>query len=348
MADKSQKGTPTNHWQVTRRCLAILNHLLQGPAKKGALLTAVYAVEGKDAYGSQTGKPLNRRFEEDKKRLRVHLGIDVRYDKRVGGYLIAGWERPLLNLPNADIQTLAYLADTFQPDAPKMTEVHQLINRLVSWLPPERQQLLQKIAGQQPTADLRLRDSEEIAPDVWEKLLEAWQAKQELQFDYLSSQHEDGILRQHHIQPWDLDFTDRGHWRLRGFCLFNDGPNGPWSPRDYFNYRVSRIVSGSVEILSKKLPPIRPLGKPRQVIFELAPAIARFGVSQRKELIGETKISTQENGWTRIESKTHDVFDLARNLLYYGDNCRVLGGDQLLREVKTLISNLELIYRDSS
>ena len=100
---------------------------------------------------------------------------------------------------------------------------------MTSWLAPERQKLLQKISGQQPTADLRLRDSEEISPDVWEAVLDAWQAKQELQFDYLSSRHDDALPRQHHIQPWDLNFNDRGHWRLRGYCLLDSGVFEPES-----------------------------------------------------------------------------------------------------------------------
>ncbi|MCP4422987.1 MAG: hypothetical protein GY803_00700, partial [Chloroflexi bacterium] len=138
MTKNLQQRTPEGHWFVARRCLAILNRLLQGPANKAELLTAVYTAEGKDAYGSRTGKPLNRRFEEDKKRLREYLGIDVRYDKGVRGYVIAGWERPLLNLPDADIQTLAFLADTFQPDSPHAPQVQRLIDTLLNWLPPER------------------------------------------------------------------------------------------------------------------------------------------------------------------------------------------------------------------
>ncbi len=341
MGTKQGRGSSESPWHVARRCLAIINHLQQGPTAKQELITAVY--QQNDPRADKAA--LHKRFENDKKRLRDRLNMPIHYEKRVKGYVLGEWERPLLNLPDADIQTLAYLADTFHVDAPKSIEVHQLIDRLIGWLPPERQKLARRIAGQQPTADLRLRDNEEIAPDVWEAVLEGWQAKQELQFDYLSSRHEDGRLRQHHIQPWDLDFTDRGHWRLCGYCLFNDGPNGPWEPRDYWNYRLSRIAPRSVEILPKKLPGIRPSGKLRQVVFELSPAIARFGVSQRKELVGETAVAVQKNGWTRVEGKTHDVFDLARNLLYYGANCRVSGGDELLWEMQKLVTGLVEIYQ---
>ncbi len=345
MQKKQGRGTSESTWLVMRRCLAIINRLQQGSATKNELLTAVYIAEGNEAYGNQVGRPLNRRFEEDKKRLRTHLDVDIRYDKTAKGYIIEDRERPLINLSDSHLETLATLADTYQPNTPHAPGIHQLIDQLTDWLPPERQKRVKRLSGQQPTPDLRLRDSEEISSDVWKAVLEAWQAKQEIQFDYLSSQHEDGIRRQHHIQPWDLYFSNRGHWHLRGYCLFNDGPNGHWEPRDYINYRVSRIVPESVEILPRKLPGIRPFGKPRSVVFELAPAIARFGVSQRPELIDGLAVMEMDEGWVRVEGKTHDIFQLARNLLYYGRNCRVLGGRELLQEIRKLTSDLAEIYQ---
>ncbi|MFO7537871.1 MAG: WYL domain-containing protein [Chloroflexota bacterium] len=312
----------------------------QGPATKDDLITAVY----RPLDPLATDQVLHKRFDSDKTRLKNGLAITVQYDKSVRGYVLGERERPLLNLPTAHIETLAFLSDMFPADSPHAAEVQQLIDQLIDWLPDDRQKLVKQLSGQQPTADLRLRGSEEIAPDVWELVVEAWQAKQELQFDYLSSQHDDGVLRQHHIQPWDLYFTDRGHWQLRGYCLFNDGPNGPWHPNDYINYRLSRIASGSVEILSRKLPGVRPNGRLKDAIFELSPTIARFGVSRRKELRGEPKIMPLDEGWVRVVGKTDDVFHLARNLLYYGRHCRVLGGPELLKEMRGLARELGEMY----
>lgn len=344
---EKKSGNRESSWLAARRCLAILRRLQEGPASKNDLIAAVLVAEGADAYGAPdtSRADITKRFENDKLRLNNQLRTPIQYDSTAGGYVIAERERPLLNLPDSHIETLAYLADTFQPDSPHASEVHQLIDQLMDWLPPERQKLFNRLSGQQPIADLRLRDSEEIAPDVWDTVLEAWQAHQELQFDYRSSQHADRLARQHHAQPWDLYFTDRGHWHLRGFCLFNDGPNGPWHPNDYISYRLSRIVSGSVQILPRKLPGVRPNGRLRDVIFELAPTVARFGVSMRKELHGEPRITPVDEDWVRVEGKTHDVFNLSRNLLYYGKNCRVLGGPELLREMRDLVQGLAEVYQ---
>ncbi|MCA9943413.1 MAG: WYL domain-containing protein [Anaerolineales bacterium] len=340
MGKKAKRGSPESSWLAARRCLALINRLQQGVATKQELLATIYRAEDPIA----TPSALNGRFENDKIRLWENLQIHVRYDKVVKGYRLVEWERPLLNLSDTQIETLAFLADTFQPDSPHASKVHQLIDQLVSWLPEERQRLFKRGSGQLPTADLRQRDSEEIAPDVWEKVLEGWQAKQELQFDYHASQHDDGLPRQHRIQPWELYFTERRHWHLRGYCLFNDGPNGPWHPNDYINYRVSRIVPTTVEILSRKLPGVRPHGRPREVVFELAPTVTRFGVSERRELIAPPKLTELDEGWVRVEGKTYDVFALARNLLYYGRNCQVLGGPELLREMRELVKGLMEMY----
>lgn len=341
MTKQTKRGSSESSWVAARRCLALVNRLQQGAAAKEDLLATIYRAEDPDAAESA----LNGRFENDKLRLWENLQVRIRYDKSVKGYRLTEWERPLLNLSDTQIETMAFLADTFQPDSPRAAEVHQLLDRLVSWLPQERQRLFRRVSGQLPTADLRQRDSEEIAPDVWEKTLQGWQARQEMQFDYRSSQHDDGIPRQHHIQPWELYFSERGHWHLRGYCLFNDGPNGPWHPNDYINYRLSRIVPGSVEILPRKLPGVRPNGRPREALFELAPAVARFGVSERRELIAPPKLTELDEGWVRVAGKTYDVFGLARNLLYYGRHCRVLGGPELLREMRQLVKGLGEMYQ---
>jgi predicted DNA-binding transcriptional regulator YafY len=328
-----------------RRCLATLLRLQQGPATRQELLETVCQFEGEESYGHPGSAALDSRFRNDLMRLEKYFQVKVRYSKVNKGYVIVERGRPLLNLPDADLQTLAFLADTFQPDSPHVLEVQQLIDRLVDWLPTDRQQLYRKATGHQPTADIRLRDSEPIAPDVWAAIHEAWQARQEVQFDYLALSNETGIPRQHHIQPWDLYFSDRGHLRLRGYCLFSDSTDSYDYYHDYVNYRLSRIVPGSVEILSRKLPAIRPHGRLKDAIFELSPTIARFGVSQRKEFVNKPKIMALDGGWVRVEGQTHDVFELARNLLYYGANCRVLGGYELLAETRTLVEGLVKIYQ---
>jgi predicted DNA-binding transcriptional regulator YafY len=315
----------------------------QGPAKKPALLKAVYARVGEDAYGYSEGEALAKKFDRDKRRLRKHLGVNVRYDASAGGYVIAGHEAALLNLSDTHLETLAFLADTFEPDSPHGRQVQELVDTLTGWLPDDRRRAYRRMRGLLPDVELPLRDSEPITPEVWEKVLTAHNDRQQLKFDYLSSSHSDDVPRQHVVEPWHLYFSQRGHYRLDAYCLFNDGPHGPWEPHRFFNYRLSRIVPGSVEILPTRLPPSR-TQRPYEVVYELSPQIARFGVSPRPELIAPPKIEEGEEGWVSVKGQTYDVFHLARNLLYYGAHCRVLGGPELRGEVEKLVQGLREMY----
>ncbi|MCI0396689.1 MAG: WYL domain-containing protein [Chloroflexi bacterium] len=331
-------------WLVARRCLAILRRVQQGPAKKGELLASVYAAEGEDAYGYATGKALNKKFEADCRRIRENLYVNLRYTPQAGGYTIDALDRPLLDLPDTQLQTLAFLAETFRPETPHALEVQQLIDTLLPWLAPERRRVVERARGLLDV-DLRRRDHDDIAPDVWATVQEAYSARQQLQFDYLSSQHDDPLPRQHIVEPWEYYFdTERGHYYLRGYCLFNDGPNGPWHPNTYIYYRLGRILPGTARVLPTRLPPMPRAARRYRVVYELAPAIARLGLSRRPELVGDVTNQEMDGGWVRVEGQTEDLFRLSRNLLYYGANCRVLGGPELAQQIRTLVADLVGIY----
>jgi len=107
MAQKQRKGKRESPWLVARRCLALLLRAQQGPASKEALLAAVYAAEGAEAYGDAGGQVLAKRFENDKQRLWERLLARLRYDKAAGGYVLAAWERLLLNLCGSRLGSLS-------------------------------------------------------------------------------------------------------------------------------------------------------------------------------------------------------------------------------------------------
>lgn len=338
-----RRGARESEWLVLRRCLALLRRVQQGPANKDQLVAAVCAEIGADAYGGASGRALAERFHRDKQRLFSHLGVRLRYDASAGGYVIGELTQPLLSLPEGLLKTLAFLADTFQPGAPHADGVQQLVETLIAWSDDERRLIFNRARGLLPDIDLRERDEEPISADVWQRVLAARDMRQQIRFRYRSSRHEDSAARIHVVEPRRIYFSERGHYRLDGYCLYNEGPHGSWRPERYFAYRLSRIVPGSVEILPRRWLPVR-THRPYAVIYELSPEITRFGVSPRPELIAPPDISSAGDGWTRVEGQTHDVFHLARNLLYYGDRCRVLGGPELRREVEELVEGLAGVY----
>jgi predicted DNA-binding transcriptional regulator YafY len=345
MKPHSPSAKRESQWLVLRRCLAIVQRVQQGPATKQELLAAVYALEGEDAYGLVDDKTLSGKFEKDIARIRENLQVNVRYNRKLGGYVIEELERPLLNLPDAQLETLAFLLETFRDGTPHAPEVQRLVNTLLPWLAPDRRRVALRARGLLDV-DLRQRDSDEIAPDVWTAVQEAYSARQQLEFDYLSGRYADGIPRHTIVEPWDLSFdTARGHYYLRAYCLWRDSPNGPSVPRAYRHYRVGRILAGSARVLPTKLPPTPRSARRYAVVYELAPEIARLGVSRQPGLAGEPQVEEGAESWTRITGQTEDLFLLSRNLLYYGPNCRVLGGPELLAEMRGLVKGLATIYQ---
>jgi predicted DNA-binding transcriptional regulator YafY len=346
MAEKKVRQAPEAHWFVLARCLVLLRRIQRGPVKKRQLMNHVQLVLGEEAYGDLGSRAATARFENDKVRLRERLGIDLVYSREDGGYVIRSTERPLLDIANEHLETLAFLADTFQPGSPHAPQVQALIDTLIRWLGPDRRRTFERLRGIAPDMELRLRDSDEIAPDVWTAVLEAYNAGQQLRFYYISSHYEDGLPRQNVVEPWQLSFdTARGHYYLRAYCLWRRGPDGVTEPRAYRHYRVGRIQAGSAVVMPTKLPPF-PRSAPRyEVVYELAPEIARLGVSHQPGLVGEQHTKPIANGWTLVTGQTENIFLLARNLLYYGAKCRVLGGSELLREMRQVAVGLAEFYK---
>jgi predicted DNA-binding transcriptional regulator YafY len=340
----AKKASRESQWLVTRRCLAILRRVQRGPANKEELVRAVYTSEGEEAYGGAAAEALQSKFAKDIARIRDNFQVNVRYDRRIGGYVIADLERPQLDLPDAQLETLAFLSETFREGTPHATEVRQLIDTLLPWLSEERRRIVGRAQGLLDV-DLRQRDSDEIAPDVWTAVQTAYSERRQLAFDYLSSTYEDGVPRHHVVEPWDLYFdAGRGHYYLRAYCLWRDGPDGPSEPRAYRHYRLGRIQAGSAMALPAKLPPAPRAARRYTAIYHLAPEIARLGISRQPALIGEPQVGEGADGWVEVRGQTDDLFLLSRNLLYYGPNCRVIGGPELLAEMRRLVAGMAEIY----
>ena len=100
------RGKRESHWLVTRRCLAIIQRVQRGLANRDDLIEAVLAQEGAEAYGEAEGRVLHRRLENDRRRIRESLMVDLYYDRREGGYVIRDTWLPLLDLPDGDLETL--------------------------------------------------------------------------------------------------------------------------------------------------------------------------------------------------------------------------------------------------
>jgi predicted DNA-binding transcriptional regulator YafY len=335
-------GKRESQWMVMRRCLAILRRVQRGPARRDELVCAVLDQEGADAYGGAEGKALSRRLENDLRRIREGLMIDLYYDRQVGGYVLVDAWLPLLDLPDEDLETIAWLEQIFDHDSPQHDEVHALLGRLRSFLSPERRGEIER-SRTALVVDLGQRDEDRIAPLVWENLTSAL-GRRRVELTYLSPQQPDGAPRRHVVDPYERFFdTVRGHYYLRGWCHYTDGPLGRRDQRRYFYYRLGRIAD--VRILPDVLPPIPPAAPRYAVAYELAPRVARLGVTRHRD-IEIAEIQRREDGRALVHGETQNLFWTVRTLLHYGPNCRVLGGPELLREMRQVVHKMADMYEN--
>jgi predicted DNA-binding transcriptional regulator YafY len=325
----------SSQWEVTRRCLHILARLEQGPASKNELI----ALAG---YLDISSSAAAKRFENDMRRLRESLHIDIGYNYTDKVYeLRQATSTPLLDLSASALQGLAFLDDTFLVGSPQYQNVRSLLGTLVALLSDERRSELAR-ARTALSIDLRQRDQDELDEGVWQKLEIANLQQRIVQFDYLSPQQEDQQPRQHLVEARKLYFdTVRSHYYLWAYCRLIKGPHGDWSPKRFFRYRIGRIIPGSVEVLPTRFPAVLPLVPLFPVVYRLSPQVARLGISQHFE---KTKIEFAEDESALIHAETDDVFHAARTLLHYGANCMVLGGDELLREFRQIVQAMAKLY----
>jgi len=123
--------------------------------------------------------------------------------------------------------------------------------------------------------------------------------------------------------------------------LYTDGPHGKRIQERFFRYRLGRIVSGSVQVLPHKMP-LTPRRTPKYLVrYKLRPEIARFGVTEHFD---DPKIETHDDGSATVQGYADDVFEATRTLLHYGPGCQVLGGSEILREMRRLIEEMAKVY----
>lgn len=337
------RGNRESQWLVMRRCLVILCRIQRGPAGREELAQAVLTQEGEDAYGGAEGPVLRRRFENDLHRIRDVLGVDLHFDRNLGVYTIQDTWRPLLDLPDEDLATIAWLEQTFDLEAPQHDQVYGLLDRLRLYLAWERR----KEIDRQRTAlvvDLERRDEDEFAPGVWEGLTDALTARRRIEFSYRSPRREDGTPLRHVVDPYERYFdTGRGHYYLHGWCHYTKDPQGgEHEQRCYHDYRLGRI--SDLQILPHKLPPTPPPAPCYAVEYELAPQVARQReVSQQRHIKNEN-VEHRTDGSALVRGTTDSIFWAIQELMHYRYNCRILGGPEMLAEMRETLRRWVQIY----
>jgi len=321
---------------VIQRCLAILQRLQRGPASRAELIEAA-------GYEDAPAPLLAKRFEADKKRLSDFFNVKWRYSRATQTYeLVDAWAG-LFDVSDTAVNALAFLQTTFEPDAPMADAVQEFLGVLVSYLPPERRNALQRLRA---TLEVEWgqHDDDVIDADAEAKIRRAVVQRRLIAFDYYSPSQADGLPRRHTVEPWGLSFIAVwGHYYLRGYCRYTDNElHGREIQRQYVYYRLGRIRN--VEVLPDKLPATPPTVFPQPLQYRLAASIARTGSVTRHPGITILRTERQDDGSVMVYAETDNVWWAVRALLHYGATCEVLGGPEALAEMRRTVAAMAAVY----
>jgi predicted DNA-binding transcriptional regulator YafY len=254
-------------------------------------------------------------------------------------------ELALLELPDACMEALAFLDASFPEGSalPEHANIRALLERMVRLLPASRQEqhrskqcaMMLDLAGRVPNridrASLR-------------KLRDAIEHRQEVAFDYLGLMDIDQP-RRHRVAPYRIFFRPEGHGYLDA-TLLEARPAGKESVHAAIDYRLDRVIPGSVEILPTMLPPERIQPPSFALCYHLLPEVAR-----RRDVAAyfpQTQIEYHDDGSATVTAVVTNLWQARQVLLRYGTGCKVLRPPELVELFRQTAQGLASLYDDTS
>jgi predicted DNA-binding transcriptional regulator YafY len=324
-----------------RRCLDILLRLLREPSTTDELHRIILTEADREQETTLTEKALQRRFDEDKRRLQDWFKVELRYDRSTGTYMLNHIGSPLIDLSDQSLRTFAFLEQIYSDDeVPMAVEVRTLLRTIQIVLSQDRLKDLQNIRGLLEI-ELGVADNDEIDPDVWDAVKISTSEHRRLEFDYNSPSNTSTRPHRHQVEPLRYFFdTVRKHYYLE--CFGISSTSSQKGIRDQrgklIRFRLGRIKNPRV--LPMHFPANRRIPT-KELIYELDPVVARLGVTRH---FPDMQIYPRVDGGAKVVVASHNLFFDLRTLLHYGGNCKVIGGDEAVREMKTLVQTLHQRY----
>lgn len=280
-------------------------------------------------------------FKHDKERLRSRFQAEFSFDHQEKRYVLqdAGPFARLEFTPNL-LQGLVILCRQFDyPISPP--GVKELIAQILSWLDSDTRQMI-ATSAEAIVFDIEQGvDRSIISPRIWQTIERAVRQRRKIGFNYLSPRREDRNPVYHEVAPHHLRYQD-GHWYLRGYNLRSVPDEYSGSGIPFIRFRVSYILDDDKLQVLPTVVDVRHRRPPRYLVhYQLAPYIGRGEISHR---FPETQITRLPDGSAEVRAVTDDVWDAARVLLSYGEGCVVLGGEELVREMRRRVEGMARNY----
>lgn len=330
-------GTKRSSWLTFRRRLLLVRLLLRGPAASADLIAAVQAELGDEGYPAAAGTAL----KHDLDALKAEYGCQISFQREQGAYALADLgELALLDLPADCMEALAFLDASFPAGSalPEQSNIRALLDRVLRLLPAKRRE-----QHQQRRAAMRLNladGSARIDPAMLAIVKRAIEERRELSFRYWST-FDTERPRRHRVAPYGLFFRPEGHAYLDA-TLLEVAPSGGETLHAAIDYRLDRIVLGSVEVLPTMLPPQRPQPRTYALRYRLLPVVAR-----RRDVAAyfpNTSISYHDDGSAIVRATVSNLWQTRQILLRYGDACEVVEPVELVALFRKTAAGLAALY----
>jgi predicted DNA-binding transcriptional regulator YafY len=335
-------GTKRSSQLTFRRRLLLIRLLLRGPASSADLIAAVQRELGDEGYPPAAAAAL----KHDLDALKAEYGCAISFRQDAGGYVLADLgDLALLDLSADAMEALSFLDASFPAGSalPELANIRTLLDQVVRLLPEGRRDEHQR---RRASATLRLpgQSGGRVDSTVLTAIKRAIDERREVAFTYLST-FDEHTPRRHRVAPYGIFFRPEGHVYLDA-TLLEVRPAGGETLRAAIDYRLDRVVVGSVEVLPTMLPPERLLPRRYALRYRLHPNVAR-----RRDVAAyfpDTRIAYHDNGGATVTATVTNLWQARQVLLRYGDACVVEEPEELVALFRKTAQGLYDRYHVSS
>jgi predicted DNA-binding transcriptional regulator YafY len=280
--------------------------------------------------------------KHDLQSLRDEFGCTIRYQRGQQAYVLEDLgELALLDLPDDGLEALSFLDASFPDDAPVggNDRVRLLIGRIYALLPKSRREAL----GRQftlPRVVWSATYNEEIDRRTLNTIQKAMALGHQIVFDYCSNYDPDVQPRRYRVAPYEIYFRD-GHSYLDS-TVMQPPPDMAKLLLRAIPFRLDRIVRGSARMLHELIPDERPPQPAFQVVYELAPSVARN--RDVAQWFPHTVVEYREDGSARVSAQITNLWQARQILMRYIEHCQVLGPPELVEMMRQTVARMAALY----
>lgn len=328
-------GIKRSSWVTFRRRLFLVRQLLRAPANAEELISRVQTELGANGYPANAAAALKHDLDS----LKGEYDCRIVYRRDQGKYVIVDLgELALLDPPPQSLEALALLDASYPAGSGHTTHAHirALLDQVTHMLPRRTQALLQtrrSVARSKVSAG-------RIDSNVLATVRQAIEEKHEIAFRYWGL-NDGEAPRRHRVAPYGIFFRNNGHTYLDA-TLLEVQPAGSEQLFTALDYRLDRIVPGTVQILPASLPPERPSARTFTLRYWLHPDVAQQG--EVVSFFPNTRVEYGDDG-SAIVTATISNLSIARDvLLRHGDRCRVIEPPELIDMIRETIDAMSALY----